>query len=263
MKTKFLFLDIVAFDNEGEGQQQPPAGDPPPPAGGGEGQPNLRKYTQEHYNHFQKTVKEEFRKKAEGLQTKLEELQNRAGTTEAEKERLQEQIETLKASYMSEAEMLKTNNAKAQKDYEKALAAANSERDQWRNRYTSESITRSLMDAAVAGQAYNPQQIVGLLTNKTRLVEEIDGEGKPTGNYTSKVKFSTRSKDGQQVDLEITPQEALKLMKEDPENYGNLFKSNGAGGIGGTHVSGGKRSSGALPLDTAQYMEARKTTPLS
>jgi len=260
MKTTLLFLDIVAFDND---PPTPPTGDPPTPPTGDPGTDKPQRYTQEHYNRFQKEVKEEFRKKASDLQARLEEFQNRAGTTEAEKERLQEQIEELKKSYMSEAEILKTSNAKAQKDYEKALAAANSERDQWKNRYHSESITRALMDAAVAGQAYNPQQIVGLLANKTRLVEDVDAEGKPTGVYTPKVKHTTRSKDGQMVDLEVTPQEALKLMKEDSESYGNLFKSNGAGGVGGMQVQGGKRSGGPLPLDTAAYMEARKTTPLT
>ena len=54
-------------------------------------------------------------------------------------------------------------------------------------------------------------------------------------------------------------------MKQLPETWGNLFKSNIVSGIGGTSATGGHASgSGRVDvkkLTTEQYMELRKKNP--
>ena len=64
----------------------------------------------------------------------------------------------------------------------------------------------------------------------------------------------------------MTPEEAIKRMKQLPETYGNLFKSGVVGGIGAASATGGLTPGSNGKVDTTkltmdQYLELRKKNP--
>jgi hypothetical protein len=75
----------------------------------------------------------------------------------------------------------------------------------------------------------------------TRRVEKLGPDGKPTGEFEARVKF-TGEKDGKPVQLDLTPDETVKLMTEMPQQYGNLFISAATGGLGGGNGSSGPKA---------------------
>jgi hypothetical protein len=123
-------------------------------------------------------------------------------------------------------------------------------------KYVKSTITRALQDAAVVNDAFRPEQIVTLLTGMTKLVDdkvvvELPDEDATTGDPI----MTTRS-----------PDEAVKRMREKPEVYGNLFKSNVVSGISSHSATGGATpgSNGKIDvrkLTPAQYQEIRAKNP--
>jgi hypothetical protein len=121
-------------------------------------------------------------------------------------------------------------------------------------------VTNSLTDAAVKGKAFNPNQVVTLLKPHTRVEEIVGDDGKPTGKFTTKVKLPAKDKDGNPTILELGPTEAVKQLSEMPDEYGNLFISGAAGGLGGGSLgrggAGGTKDKSQLP--TNEYIAERK-----
>jgi len=114
--------------------------------------------------------------------------------------------------------------------FEKRIAAAKQEAQQWERRYKDATISRDLKDAATSQGAFNADQVVALLREMTTLVEITDkATGQPSGQFKTVVDFSeTDSKTGKTITMRKTPEEAIRRMKELPEAYGNLFTSNPA-----------------------------------
>lgn len=245
----------VRFGYDDPNPNDPPPPPPPPPPPGDD---ESKKFSQKDMNALEKKIKEQHRRNMEQITQRLNALEQSSTMTQEEKEKLANQLEQMRQEYMTKEELAKQNEDKVKKDYEGKIKKYESERDSWRDRFTQATIQRSLTDAAVTSEAYNPSQIVGLLAPITRLVEEVDSQGKPTGNFVPKVKWET-VKDGQNISLEVVPSEALKLMKDKPEQYGNLFKSSANGGLGSNNNSqGGSNNTRMPPKDTDAYLKWRK-----
>ncbi|KKK45456.1 hypothetical protein LCGC14_3165440, partial [marine sediment metagenome] len=132
------------------------------------------------------------------------------------------------------------------------------DRDSWKKLFTNSTIERSITDAAASSNAFSPRQIVAILGRDTQLVEVLDSEGKPTGSLEPKVRFSDKDKEGKPVTLELSPDEAVKRMREMDE-YLNLFRGDGAGGAGLRSQPGGKKPDlKNLAQDPVAWRKARK-----
>jgi hypothetical protein len=123
-----------------------------------------------------------------------------------------------------------------------------------------------LQTAAINGDAFNSGQIVGLLRPITELRPEWDKDGKETGRLVPMIDFpDVDEKTGENIKTLRTPQDAVKRMKELPQNYGNLFKSNVVSGVGaGTAAGTGVPASGtvdARKLTPEQYRKIREENP--
>lgn len=193
----------------------------------------------------------------ERLVTQLETEKNRAGTTVAEKEQLEARIEEIKSEYITKEQLTEKERKKADKKRDDALAAAQAETTIWKDRYSRTTIKRSIVDAAIHPdhKANNPAHIVALLSPDTRLVEELDEEGKPTGDYVAKTKVKT-VKDGKPATLDMTVTEAVKFLSEQDE-HADLFSSGAAGGLGGNpsrpRTKGGSGDPNTPPEDPTEY----------
>lgn len=220
-------------------------------------------FTPEQQAYVNSLVAEERRKgkaTADLAITKLETERNRANTTAAEKEALDIRIEELRATQMTQEELRKKDDAKKTRKSQEELDAAKKEAAAWQNRFTKSTIQREIIQAASlpAHKAHNPKHVVNELEPLTRLVEELDPEGKPTGNLVPKIKLTTKDKDNKPVTLDMTVTEAVKWMSEQDE-HDSLFISGATGGLGGN--SGSQRRGGnadEAPTDPAEYVEWRK-----
>jgi len=198
-----------------------------------------RTFTQEEVNKFLAEDRKKGQEKTQKLITELETLKKSKNLTEQEKATLQSRIEELNTQVMSKEQLLEKEKSKMTQEHQTQLQQERNEKELWRNRYNESTIVRSITDGAAKHEAFSPDQIIALLQPRTRLVEEVDGEGKGQGTFTPRVKFQDTDNDGKPTILDLSIEEAIKRMKELPEKYGNLFKSNLAGGLGGTGGVGG------------------------
>lgn len=228
------------------------------------GKPKLKvPLSSEQQDFVNSLVAEERRKgksQTDKLITQLETWKNQAGTTQAEKESLEQRIQDLKDSQLTQTELSKTEHARERKRLEKERDDAIKKAQLWEQKYTTSTIERSIVDAATSPghKAHNPRHIVSELAPKTRLVEVLDDEGKPTGELQPKVKMFAQ-KDGKTVTLDMTVTEAVKFMSEQDE-HAPLFVSGASGGLGGSPNArriGGGGDPGQPPTDINEYKKWR------
>ena len=216
------------------------------------GEDKGKKFSQSDVNRFMAEEKRKLRDQNNKLIKELETLKSSAGMTEKEKSKLEQQIEEIRTQSMTEKERAQREKKKLEKESSEKIKALEEKSTKWEKLYTDEKITRSLMDAAVEHDAFSPQQIVQILRTNTRLVEnEEDGSIEP------KVRFNDVDKDGKPVTLELAGSDAVKRMKDLPDQYGNLFKSGATGGLGSMNV--GSRGKNSYNLkDPSEYRKHRK-----
>lgn len=272
MSLKEWFLlraDSFASVYEGE-DEDPPVNDPPvndPPPSPSPNQDPDKGKSKVKFNHDQQayvnTLLAEERRKAQAkndaLITQLETEKNRAGTTAAEKQALEDRIEALKAEYATKDELKSREVNKRLQELETEKKRLEAEGKTWEQRYHRDRKRIDLMQAATVEKAYNPNIVVNELERNSRLQEVKDEDGKPTGEFETRVKIHTKDKDGKPVTLDLDPVGAVKQLKEMNE-YANLFLSPAQGGLGGGNLGKGG-AGGSKPLhemSTEEYMAARR-----
>jgi|GEM_PF-5492274 hypothetical protein len=107
------------------------------------------------------------------------------------------------------------------------------------DKLTTDNIRRALHDAAQEADAFQPGQLVQMLASQTAM------------------------RDGQVIvqveDYHLSPAEAMQWMRNQPDKFGNLFRSKVIGGIGGNTTPGPRRS--IADLDPEQYQQLRTNNP--
>lgn len=225
--------------------------------------PASKTFTQDDVNRLLAAEKRKHNQTTQRALDELQALRTKAELTDAERRELDTRIESLQGELLTKEELAKKERDKLVKSYEDQLAARQASSEQWQARYTESTIQRSLVDAAVGGNAFSASQIVAILKPSTRLVEVLDEDGKPTGDYTAKVKFADVDKNGKQVTLDLTPAEAVKRMRE-MDDYLNLFKGEGASGIGlPSRPSSKPLDVEVLARDPVAYRAARRSGKLT
>lgn len=217
-----------------------------------------RLFTQAEVNKIAAENKRALQQRNEALIKELETLKKGGNLSAEQKVQLEGRIESLQNELLSKEELSKKESEKQRKEFQKSLDLTVKERDDWKNRYTTATIQRTITDAAAQHKAINPKQIVALLENKANLVPETDNEGNVTGKLIPRIKFETQDKEGKPVTLDITIPEAVAQMK-DMDEYLNLFQGEGTSGLGASSKSTGKVADvRTLAKDPAKYREARK-----
>lgn len=192
-----------------------------------------RKFSQSDVDRFLAEDRRKTKAQTEKLITELEALKQNKNLSEKQRNELSARIEELHTQVLTKDQLLEKERTKMQTEHRTELQKERDEKEAWKQRYTESSIVRNISDVAVTEGAYSPEQIVSLLQAQTRLVEDTDADGTPTGTFTPKVKFKDTDAEGKSVTLELTIQEAVKRMKDLPDRFGNLFKANLNGGLGG------------------------------
>ncbi len=234
----------------------PPA-DPPPAAPPADGD---KTFTQDELNTYLATDRRKNKDQLTKLTSELEATTKKLNLTVQERTEVDSQLEEFRKQTMTSEELAKEANEKSKKKHETELADVTAERDKWKNDYTESTILRSITDAAATNEAVSPRQVVAILRPDTRLVEALDDDGKGTGVLEPRVSLNTTNDEGQPVTLDLTPKEAVLRMKETDE-FLNLFKGTGTGGLGGSQQGAGGSQADAATLartDPEKYREGRK-----
>lgn len=234
---------------------------PPPNPNPNNVDPN-RKYTQQEFDALLNRRLAEDRRKGEEknrqIAAELSSLRESANLTEAQRRDLENRIEQLNAEYRTAEEQKRLDQQKAQEKYDRDTKKLSEERDSWRTRHDANLINGDIVTAAAKHEAFNVNQIVAILRPMTKVVERMDSAGKPTGEFISQVKFHGKDRDGKPVVLDLTVDDAVKAMKDMPEDFGNLFKSTSVNGLGMTSGNGAS-SNGRLPdIDNMSLQEYQR-----
>lgn len=220
---------------------------------------------QEELNTMMSTNRKGLSQKNQELVSQLTQLRDEASLTTQQKDELEVRIEELQTQFMGKEELIKRDAGKAAKDHAKKMEEITSEAKKWQGLYVTSTTQRALLDAAVVGEAIAPAQIVAMLGQSTHIVEELNDAGQGSGKYKTVVKFNDTNDGGDSIVVDLSPSDAIKRMKELSDMYGNLFKGDASGGLGGGAGAGGKKE---LPpklseilSDPVKYQKWRKENP--
>jgi len=280
-KFQFSLSDLicevrfVAYDNEGAdpapGTPAAPAApaapaDPAAPAAPGTPAAPAapEQFSDAQQEQVNKILAEDRRKhqaKVNELKSQLEVFGQSNTLSEQQKSELETTMADLQKQLMTSEQQAALQKQQMEEKYTVELDTARTERDQWKHQYESSTIGRALMDASIAGDAFNPAQIVALLKPNTKLVKNEE-----TGVVETKIDFNDiHAETGEPVLTQLTPTQAITRMKELTDNYGNLFNSNVVKGVsGGSKGEGGSISNRKVDvknMSPAEYAKMRKENP--
>ena len=251
-------LSHPAYEEDPAPAGAPPA-DPAPKAGTppADPAPKGKTYTQEDMTKLLNEERRKGNEAARAAMSELEALKPKLNMTKQERDEMDVRIKELNTRLMTNEEIAAQEQAKLRKAHEDTVAELTSKADQWQNRFTDAAIERSITDAAVVHDAYNPKQVVSLLRSNTRLVPKLDGEGHATGQFQPMVQLEVSGSDGETKTLELSPSEAVKRMREMDGSL-NLFKGTGVGGLGaGNQGPTGKRDIREIAKNPEEYRKLR------
>ena len=229
---------------------------------------NAHAFNQEDVNKFLADDRRKHQEKYKKLETSYQEMLADKNLAAEQRGKLEADLLDLQKTFRTkeqqanherkqEAERLTTEI----KDYK--IAAT-----RWENMYKESVIKRSLQDAAIGAEAFNPAQIVGLLQEFTTMRPELDDAGKEIENQMiPMIDFpDVDDNTGKNIMTLRTPQEAVQRMKEMSKSYGNLFRANVVSGIGAGAATGGEISGDGGRVDVtkltaAQYQKLRRENP--
>jgi len=258
---------VTCYDNEGEGGSDGGQADNAGQDNGDSGQNGDRTFTQEELNKFLAVDRRKHQEKYESLEQSYQQLLDNESLSKDERNKLEESLENLRAQYRTKEQQAAHERKKLEEEYSERLTDAEKQSELWQRRYTESTIARSLQDAAVAHEAYNPAQVIALLRPMTKMVEKTSEKGRGTGEFEPMIDFTDVDLEtGESVITQRTPENAVKRMKELPELYGNLFKSGVVSGIGGNSATGGLAPGANGQVDVrklspTQYREIREKNP--
>lgn len=245
---------LVAFDNEPD-----PAAPPAPPAPPTPPVVNVD-FTPEQQAKVNAILAEEKRKtrqQNEKLEKQLQDTLATAKLTSDERVKLEESLEDLRKQSRTKEEQAKLEKKQLEEQYSRELNEWKSKATLAENKYLETTISRSLKDAATGGDAFNADIVVTVLRPMVKMVGE-----------TPMIDFQdVSSETGEPIVKQMTPDEAIKRMKQLPEKFGGLFKSNVSGGIGGSSATGGLKPGEDGRIDPRritnmdQYLKLRKENP--
>jgi hypothetical protein len=167
------------------------------------------------------------------LETSYQELLSNQNISEEQRKKLEGRLDDVQASLRTKEQQAEYERKQSAEKYEDQLKTAEGRANHWEGLYKQETVARSLQDAATGADAFNPNQIVGLLRPMTELKDQ-DGTLAPMVDFPD-----IDEKTGKEISTLRTPAEAVKRMKELPKVYGNLFKSNVVSGVGAGQANPG------------------------
>jgi hypothetical protein len=215
-------------------------------------------FTQEDLNRILAEDRRKHQAQLKEQAEKLESVLKSSQLTEQDRKVLQENLAALQGQLRSTEAAAAKEKQELEQAYHVKLKESEKKAQTWESLYRDSTVQRALQDAAVKNDAFSPSQIVTLLKPMTK---------RPTNSYEVKVEMlDVNPKTGDQEVMVRSPEDAVKRMKELPEQYGNLFKSGVVSGIGSSSATGGLMPGQGGRIDVRkltpqQYREIRAKNP--
>jgi chromosome segregation ATPase len=207
---------------------------------------------------------EKYKTAAEEAARELESLTPKLQLNAKEKEEYKKRFDDLRKQTMTAEQLKQEELERAKKEAQENHKKLEDKANFWEKKYQSTSINYAITDAALRNNAFSAQQLNAILQPITHMVETLDSEGNPTGDFKPMATLEVLDKKSNEPKpLLMSVEDAVKHLKEKPE-FANLFKGNGTGGIGGSNLSntsGAVKDNGA-ELTYEQYKAARKAGKL-
>jgi len=222
-----------------------------------------RVFTQEEVNKFMAEDKRKYKsqidevsKQKQELESRLKELSQDRSLSDEQRQEMVKKLEDLRKTFHTEKQEIEYERKQLEEKLTQEADEAKKKAEHWESLYRSEKVNRTLQDAAGSADAFNPNQIVGLLRPMTEL-KDMDGNLVPMIDFPD-----VDEKTGEEIKTLRTPADAVKRMRELPKIYGNLFKSNVVSGVGAGQGQGTPTSSiDPRELTPEQYRKMRKENP--
>ena len=228
---------------------------------------NEPKFTQEQLNRFlaedRRKNQEKLKKQSEQFTKMEKQLQNmiaRESTTAQERASLEADLEELRATQRTAEQQREHEVKKAAEKHQRELEEARNAATNWETMFKKSSIERAIMDAANEHDAFNANDFIALLGPRAEMREQKDKDGNPTGQLVPMVAVDVKDEEtGEILKAWKTPSDAVKSMKESPDQHGNKFRDSVIAGIGGgtASSSGGKGSAKVDPTKLSMEEKAR------
>lgn len=224
-------------------------------------------FSQADLNRFLADDRRKHQEKYQKLEASYKEILADKNLQKEQRGKLEAELADLQKSFRTKEQQAEYERKQERERFKTELETAQESAQHWEILYKNSVIDRSLQDAAVSAEAFNPGQIVGLLRPMTKMQEQTDETGNSLGTYTPLIDFpDIDEKSGEQVVTLRTPEEAVQRMKELPDLFGNLFRPNVVSGVGSGSATGGVQSGDGGRVDprkltAEQYRKLRKDNP--
>ena len=144
----------------------------------------------------------------------LSELSESKNLSEQEREQLRESLELTQQQLRTKEENAAIEKQKLGAKHKKELAELTKRAEEADSKYRESTIRGALVDAAATHGAYSNDVLITVLREDTTVTDD----GKVV------VSLKTKDDEGKDTVLQMSPNEAVKWMKDRPELYGGLFK---------------------------------------
>ena len=198
----------------------------------------------------------------QAAETQFQTLLQGKNLSDTERTKAEEALATVQMTMRTKEQQAAFEKQKLEETHGKTIKELSDKATHWETRYKDSTRDRALLDAAVSGDAFNASTLVTILKPMSKLVDE-------NGELKTMVEFpDTDPATKERVMTLRTPTEAVARMRELPEIYGNLFKSNVVSGIGSNSATGGltpgrdgKVDLEKLAKDPVQFRKVLKENP--
>lgn len=261
--TRFFaaFPRPIARDNEGgdeAGDSFNDLGDDSTPNVGGDSPAPKKSFTQADVDKIVVSRVKKLKEQLQNTEQQYERLLSNQNLSSQERNELQSELETVQSQLRTREEQARYEAKKQQEKFQSSLEQTTSERDRFKVLFETQTRDNAIMQAALAHDAYNPEQFISVLGPRTRIVEEVNEQGEKTGRLVPRVEVQVTGEDGS-TSNELRPVgDAVAQMKDEPEKYGNLFRNHAANGIGvGSNPTAGGRLLDPSKVSTEEYFKNR------
>ena len=242
---------ILHYEGEEEGEVPPET----PPT-------ESKTYSEDDLTAIVDKRTEEVRRKQKAALKKFEEVQQSLKLTNEQKTAMEAELEEFRKNTLTAEEYAKREQKKLQEQYDSQLTEAQKESQDWQSRHNQLKIGYEISSAA-SKYGVLPEAVEALeavLRSKTKIVPVEGDEG--IEGYQARVDFVDRTAEGKPLPVELSVEEAIKLMKDKEDQYGYMFQG-AKGGLGGNSGRPGAKGKSVdfSKLSPAEYQRIRKENP--
>lgn len=268
------FLPLYDDESEGAGEGSEGADEGSEGAGEGSGEgsssaPKLLTQAQfdevlkERLKQERSKLQDQNKKHVSRIESEYTQLMERHGTTEEEKESLANAVEDLRKQYRTAEEQAKIDKKRSEGEFQTQLKAANEKSEFWETKYTDSTIEVAISSASSKAEVWDVAQVIKLLRDQTKLVEEVDDDGNKTGKTVAMIELEdVDSESGKPFVALRSPDEAMERLRT---LQPNLFKGNLIPGVGGTASdysnTGANGKAIVKDMSPEDYRKLRKENP--